>query len=151
AVTISVSTIISAVNALTMTPSRAVLIFQGEHGQGHKREALPWWIFGVLGGLATFWIGQTYLAGHTLEAFGRRFELPEMVAAPGETPVGRWVYWPWAIGYFLPGAIVGGIVGLLIIRPVNALLGAFFRTFNWGFDYMTGGYGKAVHGTLRVR
>src|SRR5207244_10039703 len=36
AVTISVSTIISAVNALTMTPSRAVLIFQAQPaGKGH--------------------------------------------------------------------------------------------------------------------
>ena len=54
AVTIAVSTIISAMNALTMTPSRAVLIFKTEErGHGHelKREALPWWIFGVVGGL----------------------------------------------------------------------------------------------------
>ena len=54
AVTIAVSTIISAVNALTMTPSRAVLIFkteEGEHGHELKREALPWWIFGLFGGL----------------------------------------------------------------------------------------------------
>src|SRR6202789_974834 len=51
AVTIAVSTIISAVNALTMTPSRAVLIFkteEGAHGHEFKREALPWWIFGVI-------------------------------------------------------------------------------------------------------
>ena len=44
AVTIAVSTIISAINALTMTPSRAVLIFkteEGAHGHEFKREALP--------------------------------------------------------------------------------------------------------------
>ncbi|HYV39693.1 MAG TPA: efflux RND transporter permease subunit, partial [Gemmataceae bacterium] len=54
AVTIAVSTIISAINALTMTPSRAVVIFKTDHKGGvhtHKREALPWWIFGVLGGM----------------------------------------------------------------------------------------------------
>ena len=39
AVTISVSTIISAVNALTMTPSRAVVIFRTEEGE--KRRAPP--------------------------------------------------------------------------------------------------------------
>ncbi len=47
AVTIAVSTIISAINALTMTPSRAVMIFkteEGAHGHELKREALPWWI-----------------------------------------------------------------------------------------------------------
>src|SRR6202044_3335502 len=47
AVTISVSTIISAINALTMTPSRAVLIFKGDAaGHEHRNEALPWWFFG---------------------------------------------------------------------------------------------------------
>ena len=57
AVTISVSTIISAVNALTMTPSRAVVIFRTEEGEkgGHRREALPWWIFGLLGGIVTYY------------------------------------------------------------------------------------------------
>ena len=65
AVTIAVSTIISAINALTMTPSRAVLIFKTEEGgDGHelKREALPWWIFGILGGLLTVWLGDESLA-----------------------------------------------------------------------------------------
>ena len=71
AVTIAVSTIISAVNALTMTPSRAVLIFkteEGHHGHELKREALPWWIFGVVGGMLASGTGQTTLAG--------RFGLP---------------------------------------------------------------------------
>ena len=39
AVTIAVSTIISAINALTMTPSRAVVIFKTEEGeQGHEHR-----------------------------------------------------------------------------------------------------------------
>ena len=65
AVTIAVSTIISAINAITMTPSRAVVIFkteEGQHGHGPKREALPWWIFGLLG-LATMWLLPAYSAG----------------------------------------------------------------------------------------
>ena len=57
ALTISVSTVISAINAITMTPSRAVLLFKTEEGQDGpasvRREALPWWIFGVAGGLLT--------------------------------------------------------------------------------------------------
>ena len=65
AVTISVSTIISAVNALTMTPSRAVVIFRTEEGgnRGHRREALPWWIFGILGGVFTYYAAPAFLAG----------------------------------------------------------------------------------------
>src|ERR1019366_7862489 len=58
AVTIAVSTIMSAINALTMTPSRAVLIFKSDDqkpGHQHRKEALPWWIFGVVGGIVTYW------------------------------------------------------------------------------------------------
>ena len=48
ALTISVSMIISAINAMTMTPARAALIFAGrkpgQHGDEGK-EALPWWSF----------------------------------------------------------------------------------------------------------
>src|SRR6185437_1345147 len=68
AVTIAVSTIISAVNALTMTPSRAVLIFKAQEaaggGPGHhpRREALPWWAFGILGGLAAARLGEHAVA-----------------------------------------------------------------------------------------
>ena len=74
AVTIAVSTIISAINALTMTPSRAVLIFKSEQaatqegneaGHAHGRltkEALPWWIFGVVGGLLSVWLARQFLA-----------------------------------------------------------------------------------------
>src|SRR5438552_8235548 len=75
AVTIAASTIISAINALTMTPSRAVLIFKTEvadHSpvaEGHapvhelRREAVPWWIFAVLGGLLTASFGPDVLQG----------------------------------------------------------------------------------------
>ena len=52
AVTIATAVIISAVNALTLTPSRAVSIFRTEEADAHgepKKEALPWWIFGVVG------------------------------------------------------------------------------------------------------
>ena len=51
ALTISVSMLISAVNAMTMTPARAAWIFAnrkpGQHGDQGK-EALPWWSFALL-------------------------------------------------------------------------------------------------------
>src|SRR5438034_2404886 len=59
ALTISVAMIISAINAMTMTPARAAWIFAnrkpGEHG-GQGKEALPWWSFALLGGVATVWL-----------------------------------------------------------------------------------------------
>jgi multidrug efflux pump len=70
AVTIAVSTVISAINALTMTPSRAVLIFKTEASgvasapRAHHREALPWWSFGLIGGAITAWLGADLWQGH---------------------------------------------------------------------------------------
>ncbi|HEX4591227.1 MAG TPA: efflux RND transporter permease subunit, partial [Gemmataceae bacterium] len=134
AVTIAVSTIISAINAITMTPSRAVLIFkteESEHGHAHIKEALPWWIFAILGGLLTIWYWPAALNG--------QLGLP---AAGPDAP--RWQ--PWAVMgiQFLPGAVIGGVVGWFLIRPVNAALGWGFRRFNRGFDWMTERYGGAV-------
>jgi len=52
ALTIAASMVISAVNAMTMTPARAASIFAGrtpgEHGDQSK-EALPWWSFALFG------------------------------------------------------------------------------------------------------
>jgi multidrug efflux pump len=49
-----------------------------------------------------------------------------------------------------PGLVLGGAVGWLVIRPVNALLGVLFRGFNRGFDWVTGLYGATVSRTLRL-
>jgi multidrug efflux pump len=145
AVTIAVSTIISAVNALTMTPSRAVVIFKTEEGHGGhiKKEALPWWIFGILGGVVTYWLADTYLTGH----------LDEYHLLPGgrlEADLPDWA--PWALGtaYFIPGMLAGMVIGYIIIRPVNALLGSLFRAFNSLFDVLTAGYGVMVGWSLRL-
>ncbi len=151
AVTVAVSTVISAVNAVTMTPSRAVQIFKSEHraalGAGSprpshqlRREALPWWSFGVLGGLLTAWLGGAFLAG--------RFGLPVMAGeAAADTP--SWLYWSLQAGFFLPGALVGGLAGWVVIRPVNIALGWCFRQFNRGFDWMTAGYAWTIGKAMR--
>ena len=138
AVTIAVSTIISAINALTMTPSRAVLIFKSEEKDGkheHQKEALPWWFFGLLGGFLTAWLGRRLIAGH----FGFPAE-----PGPHAEPLPAWLSWGVWFAYFTPGAIIGGIIGWIIIRPVNRVLGAFFRAFNRLFDRMTNAYGWTV-------
>jgi multidrug efflux pump len=51
---------------------------------------------------------------------------------------------------FIPGAILGGLLGLVIIHPVNQFLGRIFRGFNAGFEWLTGHYGKAVGRAARV-
>ena len=79
ALTIAASVIISAVNAMTLTPSRAVSIFKSEEGRTDlksvpqhqpKKEALPWWLFGILGGLLTAWLAPR-LPGRPPAGVGR--------------------------------------------------------------------------------
>src|SRR5271157_4601577 len=148
AVTIAVSTIISAVNALTMTPSRAVLIFkteEKEHGHELKREALPWWFFGVLGGILTAWLGQDLA---TQLATKHLYLLPSSSGADSAAP--EWLARATWVGAFIPGALLGGLLGWFLIAPVNAVLGWLFRGFNRLFDRMTVAYGRVVGSLLRV-
>jgi multidrug efflux pump subunit AcrB len=144
AVTISVSTIISAVNALTMTPSRAVVIFRTEEGEahGHRREALPWWIFGLFGAIASYYLLPAVLVG--------RFDLNAAITAQKSTMPGWMTTALVTAAYASPGLLVGLVLGWFIIRPVNAVLGFVFRGFNRGFDWMTALYGRAVGRTLRL-
>jgi multidrug efflux pump subunit AcrB len=146
ALTISASMIISAINAMTMTPARAASIFgsrtPGQHGDEGK-EALPWWFFGLLGGLATVWLLTPLL--------GPRLGLPtlaEVEAVPGGLKTSLQSWGVYAL-LFLPGAVAGGVVGWFIIRPVNWLLGKLFSGFNRLFDRATQLYGTAVGWSLR--
>jgi multidrug efflux pump len=140
AVTIAVSTIISAINAITMTPSRAAMIFKTEEDAGgHKlqKEAVPWWLMGILGGVLTIWLGQHFLA--------ERFFPPKPgMEATASTP------WAAYALYFIPGAILGGIFGWFIIRSLNAALAVFFNWFNKFFDVLVAVYGRVVGGLLRI-
>jgi multidrug efflux pump subunit AcrB len=150
ALTIAAAMMISAVNAMTMTPARAAAIFghrtAGAHGQeGH--EALPWWIFGLLGGLLSVLLLEP--------VFGAALGLPtgEEGESAGGTP-GGWLAMlqagePYAT-LFVPGAVAGGFVGWLVIRPVNWALGIFFAGFNRLFDLLTAGYGWTVGWLLRL-
>src|SRR5215510_10850260 len=128
ALTISFSMIISAINAMTMTPARAASIFAtrqsshvhagGERSAAHGndgKEALPWWFFGILGGLATM-----YLTPRLLEMADIKWQvdLPESSRLLQSA-----ISFLQSAVLFIPGAILGGIVGWWIIRPVNAALG----------------------------
>ena len=145
---------------LTMTPSRAVVIFKSEkEGAGHHREALPWWFFGILGGAITVWLWPQL-------PFLRFLQMPELPSGEEirdmpdwlyrvfpldqatlptpltEDEVPSWLYWTVAAIHFLPGLLIGLAVGWYFIKPVNAALGWFFREFNRLFDHLTNLYGR---------
>jgi multidrug efflux pump len=148
ALTIAASVIISAVNAMTLTPSRAVSIFKTEEHDAEqagnadrrhaKKEALPWWIFGIVGGLLTDRLAPSLLAGH--------LGLPA-APADGASSLQKWLYWG---AWFSPGLLVGLVAGWFLIGPVNAVLGWFFRGFNRLFDGITAAYGWTVGKLLRL-
>ncbi len=159
ALTISVAMIISAINAMTMTPARAAWIFAGRRvgrslrewdaarsasGLHSDKEALPWWSFALFGGLATVWLLSPTLGtglGLPAEEGGE--------AAPGGLRA-TLLTWGIYLVLFLPGAVAGGALGWLLIRPVNGVLDYFFRAFNRVFEYTTQAYGKTVGWCLRL-
>jgi multidrug efflux pump len=148
ALTISVAMIISAINAMTMTPARAAWIFAGRKAGTHHeeaREALPWWSFALLGGIVSVWL-LTPMAGTW-------FGLPAGEAGDGSAPAGlRAAALGWAVYVllFLPGALAGGVLGWISIRPVNRILSVFFGAFNWLFERATQIYGMTVGWCLRL-
>jgi multidrug efflux pump subunit AcrB len=120
ALTISVSMLISAVNAMTMTPARAAWIFasrnvarslrerdaaHGVSGLHSGKEALPWWFFGLLGGVVTVWL--------LTPAVGTWLGLPvggeDGEPAPGGLKA-TLLTWGVSLVLFLPGAGAGGEV-----------------------------------------
>ena len=129
--TISVSMIISAINAMTMTPARAAWIFAsrkpGTHGDQGK-EALPWWSFALFGGFATAW-----LLAPTLGAWLEKLSDTFSQAAVGGF-LATLLAWGVDLILFLPGAVAGGMVGWVVIRSVNWALGRFFDGLNWVFE-----------------
>jgi multidrug efflux pump len=171
AVTISASMVISAVNAMTMTPSRAMLIFKarnGSTGHGHRAEVLPWWSLGLAGGALTAWLWP-------LLAVTRDLGLPELphgeevtrlpawllqtlplnptILPPEltENSVPTWLYWTITGVHGLPGLFVGLLVGWFVVRPMNAILGWLLRGFNRAFDGLTALYAWTIGLALRLR
>jgi multidrug efflux pump len=132
---------------MTMTPARAVWIFAnrkpGQHGEQGK-EALPWWSFALLGGVATLWLLPPMLGPWVGLPAGEAGE-----AAPGGLKA-TLLTWGISCLLFLPGALAGGLLGWVVIRPVNWFLGQFFRAFNWLFEQATHVYGRSVGWCLRL-
>jgi multidrug efflux pump subunit AcrB len=125
ALTIAVSTVISTFNSLTLSPALAALLLKPR--QKGVYDALPRLAFVLLGaGLA--WGME--LGARCVQFLGLPAPQPDVL-----------------VGAEL---LVGALVGWLVSRPLNWLLGESFRLFNIGFDWTTNGYTRVVGGLLRV-
>ncbi|HEX4590268.1 MAG TPA: efflux RND transporter permease subunit, partial [Gemmataceae bacterium] len=126
ALTIAASTVISAINAMTMTPSRAVQIMGKGHGQ---QDPLPRWAFAVIFGLLALWLLGDLVAAQwnwLVDLFGYPLDLVKVLL-------------------FLAGAVVG----VLVAKPLNRLVAIFFRGFNVAFTAFANFYGAAVRIIVR--
>ncbi|NUQ65622.1 MAG: efflux RND transporter permease subunit [Pirellulales bacterium] len=131
ALTIAASMVLSAINAMTMTPARATAVFKhrkpGAHEHDESREALPRGGIAILAGLLLCWLLDAQAAAWAGEGNGA---------------------WLWAIRAVL--FLAGAAGGWFAAGKVNWLLGRLFRGFNRLFDWATEVYGKLVGRALRL-
>ncbi|MGC4004307.1 MAG: efflux RND transporter permease subunit [Pirellulales bacterium] len=133
AVTIAISTVISAFNSLTLSPALAVLLLKPRtHG---KHEALPRILVAGIAAYVAFWAWGLFLP------VPRHDDLAPAAhdAAYALAAYGRW-----------GAAVVGFIAGYVVHHAANSLLTGFFGWFNRGFQRLGDGYVRVVRGMLRL-
>src|SRR4030095_14968441 len=141
--TIAASTIISAINALTLSPALAALILKPHSAHhGAERDALPRPAIALLIGFLIYLFVTPIVApwfGVTLPAGGHGEEAAHAAHAHSPRAVLRLRWGVLAVGSF---------IGWLLSPLINRLLARFFDGFNWFFDRATNVYGKTIQGLL---
>jgi multidrug efflux pump len=129
ALTIAVSTVISAFNSLTLSPALAAILLRTR--DKHTEPPLPWLAFPLVAG----WAAWEYLPPLLEQATG--YLLEDAGALPS-----------WAFQAVALALGAGG--GCLIATPLNYVLAVGFRAFNTGFRWTTNGYVRLVGSCLRL-
>lgn len=129
AVTISVSTVISAFNSLTLSPALAVILLRSKSER--TSDALPRPGIILVGTWAAWQFASPWLA----QWLAARPEQELIALAPYAAYV---------------SAVAGFIVTWLLSRFVNRILSGFFRAFNRVFGWITEGYARIVGVSLRL-
>ena len=145
ALTIAISTVISAFNSLTLSPALAVLLLkphhsesdhaahsgvahQGKRKKAQRTEALPRFLVLLLGA----WLG--YVAG------------PMLTPLLGNAAQSAFA----TIGPNFFGALLALVAAQLFCGVINSLLGLFFAWFNRGFNFVTNIYVAIVGLCIRA-
>jgi multidrug efflux pump subunit AcrB len=135
ALTIAVSTLISAFNSLTLSPALSALLLR-PRVKG-KIEPLPWFVFIPIGA----WLGHK-LGLHWAGDLIPKVESETTLAAFWDI-VRVW-------GPIVLGVLAAVLMGALLNRPLNAALGTGFRWFERAFDSSVAAYTRSVARLLRV-
>jgi multidrug efflux pump len=143
ALTIAASTIISAVNALTMAPARAVQLIRPPSAapNAKAREPLPRLGIALIGGYLAYRFLTPALAP-LLGLSGLEHGAHEGIGQASSATA----MWGLRSAMFLAGSIVGWFLSPL----VNRMLTGFFTGFNWFFARMINAYGRTVGMVLRL-
>ena len=127
ALTIAVSTVISAFNSLTLSPALAALLLRPRDKK--TADPLPAVAFWLLGAGSGIMLGPWFTP--CLDAtFG---SLPYYGGDPSR----------------VVGGVVGLVIGTVLNKPANQVLRWFFLLFNWAFRHTTQGYTRLVGLALR--
>ena len=133
ALTIAVSTVISAFNSLTLSPALAALLLKPR--RPGQFEALPPMAFVLIAGGLGYWATTSAALAPALERW--------TAALSADRAAALRIAAPWAV------AAVAGVAGWFLAVPINYVLGWFFRLFNWGFRRTTNVYTRTVGLGLR--
>jgi multidrug efflux pump subunit AcrB len=127
ALTIAVSTVISAFNSLTLSPALSALLLRPRE-RGHF-EAMPWLAWVPIGA----WLGHKlgiFFAEPILQSWG-------LEEARTWAPI-------------TAGALIAAIVAFQFGGTLNGFMAWAFRIFNRAFDASTNGYTNAISRLVRV-
>ncbi len=138
ALTIAVSTILSAVNALTLAPARAVQLIKPD-SEAEKQEPLPRVGIAAIAGFAAY----SLLTGYVASLLG--IHIPGNGYDPAATSESTAALWAVRIVLFAAGCAAGWFAG----PYVNLALKKVFGGFNRFFARASKSYGSSVNRLLR--
>ncbi|MGH7222394.1 MAG: efflux RND transporter permease subunit [Gemmataceae bacterium] len=137
ALTIAISTLISAFNSLTLSPALTALLLR-PRDKG-SAPPLPRPAFALAGALACGW----YLSPGLASWVQRGLEHLPAAAPASSVPLSLVI----AVSLLV---LAGGAAGWIVGGPLNRILGWSFRAFNAGFGVATNVYTRMVGMLLRV-
>jgi multidrug efflux pump subunit AcrB len=137
ALTIAVSTVISAFNSLTLSPALSAILLR--HRVKGVFEPMPWFLFALFGA----WVGHKLGRHDRIEDLGLQIAGFDLQSVISDLKLDVW-------GPVAAGVVTATLVGLIFGKPINYLLGRAFLGFDRVFNYSIGAYTRAVGRVLRI-